>query len=183
MEILTVITRTKSATKSGSRQVIQRKGILLFWIASLTLAMTNSFFVRHYEVLQKTEVIHKKETLLFWIASLPFAMTNSFFVRHYEVLQKTEVIYFLRIATPMPKALLRRSRLAMTRLLTVIRRDYCPPLARRPEGTRLFIAEVIYLVDCFITFAMTEFVAMTHWFIFNSISFRDFSLLFIKKFI
>ena len=77
---------------------------------------------------------------------------------------QASLLVFIRIATP------HFIRLAMTLLYAVI--------------TRLFIAEVIYLVDCHDfrrSLAMTKFFAMTK--IFNSISFRDLSLLFIKKFI
>ena len=83
------------------------------WIATLSLAMTEKILSLRGFV--KTEVIHKKEILLFWIASLPFAMTDI----------KNKIAHAVR------------------------------------------------------QMAMTIFFAITK--IFNSISFRDYSLLFIKK--
>ena len=83
------------------------------WIATLSLAMTEKILSLRGFV--KTEVIHKKEILLFWIASLPFAMADI----------KNKIAHAVR------------------------------------------------------QMAMTIFFAITK--IFNSISFRDYSLLFIKK--
>ena len=82
-----------------------------------------------------------------------FSKTFLFLKIIYKYFAGFSLLAIIRIAT-LP--------LAMTRLYAVITRA---------------TPEVIYSLDCFITFAMTR------WFTFNLISFRDLSLLFIKKFI
>ncbi len=108
-----------------------------FLIISLNAIFVNTLkkffsFKNYLEILAvitraTPEVIQRKGILLFWIASLPFAMT----------------MHFLVI-------------------------------------TRLFIAEVIHFI---LIATPTSRLAMTRWFTFNLISFRDFSLLFIKKYL
>ena len=144
------------------------------------LALIN--YLSHYEVLQKTatksgrhQVIYRKETLLFWIASLPFAhsVRLSAMTKLLTVITRAtpEVIYSLDCfafakggQSSKMLAMTWKIKIAMTRLFIVI--------------TRLFIAEVIYLVDCH---DFGRSLAMTITKIFNLISFRDYSLLFIKN--
>ena len=166
---------SKFLKKSFSKTFLFHK-IIYKCFASL-LVLINS--LSHYEVFQKTEVISLIVDCFTFLRKFAMTKVNYTVITRKKSATKSgsRQVISLIDCFAFAKGGQSSKMLAMTRLYTVI--------------TRLFIAEVIHKKGILLFWiatptsrlAMTEFVAMTRWFTFNLISFRDLSLLFIKKFI